>query len=101
MKIVATLAALLLLASCATPAPPVGAPPVQPATPEQVAGCRYLDDVVGTSAWYGAFATQGLENARQDALARAAIAGATHIVWLAPTSTYGSSQVVGKAYRCS
>lgn len=74
---------------------------VQPATAEQVAKCSYLDDLVGTSGWYGVFASKGIDAARQDVLDKAAAAGATHVVWQAPSVTYGSSAAVAKAYRCA
>jgi hypothetical protein len=65
-----------------------------------VAHCAYLDDIIGSSGWYGAFATQGIENARAEALTKAASIGATHIVWQPRTEVYGTSSVAGKAYRC-
>ena len=46
-----------------------------------VVNCQYLDDVHGTSGYYGIFASRGFEIARKRALAQAAKIGATHIVW--------------------
>lgn len=93
--------AALALAGCAAPSSHVASSSsVKPATDDQVRSCTYLDDIVGTSAWYGAFASQGSENARQEALIRAEKIGATHIVWASPTALYGSTSVSGKAYRC-
>lgn len=74
---------------------------VIPTTAAAVTNCAYIDDVIGTSGWYGIFATQGIENARAELLTRAQAAGATHVVWSEPTLTYGSTSVVGKAYRCT
>ena len=65
-----------------------------------VVNCRYLDDVHGTSGYYGIFANRGFEIARKRALLQAAKIGATHIVWLSPTQGYGSTEVHAKAYRC-
>ena len=65
-----------------------------------VVNCQYLDDVFGTSGYYGVFASRGIEIARRRALAQAAKIGATHIVWLSPTVGYGSTAVHAKAYRC-
>lgn len=91
----------VVLAGCAAPSSHVASSSVvKPADDRQVAQCKYLDDIVGTSAWYGAFASQGSENARQEALIRAEKIGATHIVWSPPTVLYGSTSVSGKAYRC-
>lgn len=102
MKIPAIAAVAILLTGCAAPSSNVAvSSSVKPATAEQVARCAYIDDIVGTSAWYGAFASQGSENARQEALIRAEKVGATHIVWNSPTVLYGSTSVSGKAYRCS
>ena len=86
----------VFLAACASA--PVST--VQPATLDQVTACRYVDDIVGTSGWYGVFASKGVDAARADVLERAAAAGATHVVWQPPTVTYGSSAAVAKAYRC-
>ncbi len=100
MRVLIT-ATALAIAGCAAPSSHVAnSSSVKPATAEQVKACAYIDDIVGTSAWYGAFASQGSENARQEALIRAEKAGATHIVWQPPTVLYGSTSVSGKAYRC-
>lgn len=94
-----TVAAAFVLAGCASP---VGqsTSTVQPSIPELVAGCAYIDDVVGTSGLYGSFASQGAANARADALQQAAAAGATHVVWSGQIPGHGSTGVTAKAYRC-
>jgi uncharacterized protein YceK len=100
-NIQAAIVTCIILGGCAAPSSHVASSTaVKPADSSQVARCTYLDDIVGTSAWYGAFASQGSENARQEALLRAEKAGATHIVWNAPTVLHGSTSVSGKAYRC-
>jgi len=96
--------AALLVVGCSSPhATQPGEPgsSVKPATEVQVRACTYLDDVTGTSAHYGAFAGRGITNSREEATARAASLGATHIVWSPASSGYGSTTVSGKAYRCS
>ena len=96
------LLAVAALAGCAAPSTHVASSSkVTPATIEQVARCTYIDDLVGTSGWYGVFASQGSENARQELLLRAEKIGATHVVWGQPVVTYGSTSVNGKAYRCN
>jgi len=65
-----------------------------------VVNCQYLDDVHGTSGYYGIFASRGFEIARKRALAQAAKIGATHIVWQPSTQGYGSTTIDAKAYRC-
>lgn len=98
-SLLSVLAAASVVA-CANSTSPAGLGKVLPATAEQVASCRYIDDLVGTSGWYGVFASKGIDAARQEVLEKAAAAGATHIVWLAPSVTFGSSSAVAKAYRC-
>lgn len=97
MKLVLILAAALL-AGCATTANLGG--PVKPAEAEQVKGCAYLNDVHGSSMWYGMFASAGLDSARTDVLKRAQELGATHLVWSQPDSHFGGTTASGKAYRC-
>ncbi|WP_156466705.1 hypothetical protein [Methylibium sp. Root1272] len=94
-------AAVLTSGGCATDGAPPSKGAVKVTTADAVTGCAYIDDVVGTSGWYGLFATRGVENARGELLNRAQAAGATHVVWSAPSLTYGSTSVVGKAYRCN
>lgn len=100
MKLPICLAAVISLAGCAASGPHRNTSTVTPTTAAAVTNCAYVDDVVGTSGWYGIFATRGIENARSELLLRAQSAGATHVVWSEPTLTYGSTSVVGKAYRC-
>jgi hypothetical protein len=95
---------LAVLAGCAAPSAPyteVKQGSVKPATPDRVKACEYLDDIIGTSGWYGVFATQGAENARAETINKAASIGATHIVWQSNAVGYGSTSVAGKAYRCA
>jgi hypothetical protein len=105
-SMIKTLLLLMLtaLVGCAAPSAPyteVKQGPVKPATSERVKACDYLDDVIGSSGWYGVLATQGAENARAEAITKAAKIGATHIVWQSNTVAYGSTSVAGKAYRCA
>lgn len=93
--------ATLLLAACVSTQPVSRSPAVTPATAEQVAGCQYVDDLVGVSGMYGVFADKGIENARKKALEKAASLGATHVVWADANTGYGSTSAAGKAYRCS
>ena len=76
------------------------APKVQSADEAMVSGCRYLDNVHGSSGLYGVFAQRGFENARSDVLSKAQEIDATHVVWIPTSQGYGSSQAEGKAYRC-
>ena len=73
---------------------------VKPATEEQVKTCEYLDDIIGTSSFYGVFATKGIKNAKEEAINKATDIGATHIVWKSNSLTYGSTAITGMAYRC-
>lgn len=94
----ALIIAALALAGCATV--PAGSSAAKSASPEEVAGCKYVDDFVGTSNLYGMFATQGIKNARAEAAANAAKAGATHVVWAGMGSRFSGSTVQAKGYRC-
>ena len=94
---------LLALAGCTSPhntqpGEPVSS--VRPASDADVKGCKYLDDVAGTSAHYGVFAGRGITNTREEATLRAQTLGATHIVWGQPASGYGATSISAKAYRC-
>lgn len=91
---------VLALPGCAAPPPATSTSKVAVADQSAVARCAYLDTVFGSSGWYGAFAEQGMTNARASALQQAEKAGATHIVWLPAPQTHGSSQLAGKVYRC-
>lgn len=73
---------------------------VKPATDEQVKSCEYLDDIIGTSSYYGVFATKGIKNSKEEVINKAADIGATHIVWKSNSLTYGSTSITGMAYRC-
>lgn len=96
----ALIAGLALVAGGCASAPVATSTTVRPATAEAVAGCNYLDDLVGTSGRYGVFASSGAENARADLLTKAASIGATHVVWADATAGYGGTSVEAKAYRC-
>ena len=75
---------------------------VKVADASQVASCRYVDSIVGTSSWYGLFAEAGFENARLSAFDKARKLGATHVTWEGPPFTGpGSSNVAAKAWKCS
>jgi hypothetical protein len=89
---------LALLAGCATTATMPG--PIKSAGADQVTACKYVDDVVGSSMWYGMFAAQGLDAARAEVLRNANLLGATHVVWNAPVTHFGGTSASGKAYRC-
>jgi len=88
-----------LLAGCSG-SPPKPTQAIHPASAEEVAHCTYLDDVTGTSGWYGVFAEKGVANARTAALTKAAALGATDVVWQPVNAIYGSTSVNAKAYRC-
>lgn len=101
LNVIATALGLVVSGCAHQPGEAVGSSSVQAATAAQVAGCAYIDDLVGTSALYGLFAAQGMDNARADVLQRAAQAGATHVVWGAPVPGHGSTGTSAKAYRCT
>lgn len=71
-----------------------------PITEAAAARCAYVDDLVGSSSLYGAFAERGISRARQSLLAQAQEKGANAIVWGQPSLGYGSTSVTARAYRC-
>ena len=91
---------VFVLSGCVSGAA-IQASDVKVADASQVAGCRYLDSVVGTSSWYGLFAEAGFENARLSAFDKARKLGATHVTWEgAAFAGHGSSNVAAKAWKC-
>jgi hypothetical protein len=87
----------LLLAGCASTAP-VTLEGVQSADAGGVTGCRYVDDVAGSSTVGG---SMGLDRARLEALEQAKAAGANRVVWVPlGQSGFGWVRVAGKAYKC-
>lgn len=100
LRVPAGLSLVVVLAGCVSAQPVGRSATVVPATPEQVTGCTYLDDLAGVSGLYGVFADRGVENARRKALAKAESLGATHVVWGPAGADYGSSSAAARAYRC-
>jgi hypothetical protein len=91
--LVSLLGLVILDAHAGPPGPTIAEAP-------NVAGCRYLDTVVGASGLYGAFAAKGLERARAQVISKAKGLGATHIVWQETPQGTGSTQASAKAYLC-
>ena len=89
------IATILLLAafleSCAGNTQ-VQAPNVLIADEAMVSGCRYLDNVHGSSGLYGVFAQRGFANAREDVLSQAREIGATHLVLVPTVQGYRSEE---------
>lgn len=77
------------------------APKIAQATSEQVASCKLLGAVEGTSPLHGFFYAQGLENAKRESMDKAAALGGTHLVWSAPTAQLYRTGIVAQAYRCA
>jgi len=94
------LAGATLSTGCAGTLPP-HVPGITIVEEASTVNCEYLDNVHGTSAWYGLFANKGYENARLEALEQAVAIGASHLIWLPIAQPYGSTEVRGKAFRCT
>ncbi len=60
---------------------------------------KYLGEVHGSSGWGNVAASVGMQNAKNEALEKAAKLGATHVIWNNITGGY-SPYVSGKAYYC-
>ncbi len=96
MKIVGLLIVSLSLYGCAAERQGVS---IREADEAMVEGCEYLGDVDGTSGWGNIAASTGIENAKKEAMQKAAALGATHVVWRQVSGGY-SPYVSGRAYRC-
>jgi hypothetical protein len=96
---IATVVAAFTLAACATTLS-TDARRIIPADEKMVAGCTFVGDVQGSSGWGNAVATTGMENAKNEALEKAAAFGATHILWTNVTGGY-SPYAHGRAYKCN
>lgn len=91
--------ALVATSGCATRMS-ASAAAVQGADEGQVAGCKFLGEVQGSSGWGNIAASKGMDNARNEAQEKAAKLGATHIVWMNISGGY-SPFAIGRAYDCS
>lgn len=93
------LCAALAVSGCASSGQ-TSLPAVQEADDAMVTGCSFLGEVHGTSGWGGLAASVGIENAKKEALRKAAKKGATHVVWMNISGGFSPS-VSGKAYKCT
>jgi hypothetical protein len=89
----------VLVTGCATSLSKEGHS-VQAADERMVANCTFLGEVQGSSGWGNLAASQGMQNARNEAQEEAAKLGATHVVWMNIAGGY-SPFAVGRAYKCS
>ena len=90
--------ALLLLAGCATVE--TTAMKNIHEVDEKPANCSMVAKVYGSSGIGGIAASTGVQNAKNEALAQAVAAGATHILWVEISSGFSHQHVIGNAYRC-
>lgn len=97
-KCITTLLCVLLVSSCAT-TPSPAASRIQAADQATVAGCTFVGDVSGSSGWGNLAASEGMQNAKNEGLERAAEMGATHVMWVNIAGGY-SPYATGKAYKC-
>jgi hypothetical protein len=96
---VAALLACVSLSSCATTLS-TAARGIVPADDKMVADCKFVGDVQGSSGFGNVAASVGMENAKNEALEKAAKLGATHVVFVTVSGGY-SPYATGKAYKCS
>jgi flavin-binding protein dodecin len=92
-KFVSSLFFLALLGPGCAPSLTMAAAQIREAPPEGVGQCVFLGTVVGR-------ARHRVDDAKTDALNRAADRGATHLVWLSVSGGRGAT-AMGRAYRCS
>lgn len=91
-------ALLCLCSACVTDLSPQ-AKAIQPADERMVSSCTFLGEVQGSSVLGDVLASQGMQNAQNEAQELAAAKGATHIVWRY-TAGGQTPYAVGRAYRC-
>lgn len=92
-----SIAALIFL-SCATKVeiPPYG---IIETDEKSAANCEFLGDVDGWVEWERKRNKQETESARFEAYNRAALLGATHIIWVKKKEDHLTS-IIGRAYLC-
>jgi len=96
---IATMTLIALLAGCATILS-ARAAKIADTDETSVAGCEFVSQVKGSSAWGNLATSTGMEKARNEARANAAKLGATDIVWRSVSLGY-SPYVSGTAYVCN
>ena len=94
------LAALPLLAACATGTAGDIPDGLRITSVQNVVACQYVADIHGVSGAYGVFASAGLQAARQEAMQAALASGANTVVWSNTSTTYGQTSIHGDAYDC-
>ena len=72
---------------------------VKIADAQEVSNCKFITNVKGSSSLGNLAASTGIENSKNEALEKAAAAGATHVVWK-DTSWFMGSTATGEAYKC-
>lgn len=87
---------IMFLSGCTTLS--AKAKTIHDADPQMVQGCQFLGDVQGSSEWGGP-SSIAKENARNEALEKAASLNATHIYWIQFTIPPNPSYY-GRAYKC-
>lgn len=97
MKTIILLSAAIL-AGCATTGGPGDA--IIEVDAGYATRCKYVGEISGASSWSGLVAEQGVENAKREAMGKAAAMGATHAAFHSVMAAYGV-KVAGKAYRCN
>src|SRR5512139_4105623 len=91
---------LLVVSGCASISP--AASKIKESGKDSVSGCKYLGEVTGTSKVGSESAVlyhTGKDNAKKDALEKAAQLGGTHIVWR-PLIDARPIVAVGEVYQC-
>ena len=95
---IAILLCSMICSGCATTLSTSGLS-VREADEKMVTECRFLGSVQGSSGFGNVAASVGMQNAKNQAIERAAGMGATHIVFGDIRGGYSPS-VQGRAYTC-
>jgi hypothetical protein len=73
---------------------------IKEADERMIANCEFLGTISSSSGWGGVAREGGLQNAKNDALNKAAEKGATHLIWTNVDESWWSPRVAGRAYLC-
>jgi len=73
---------------------------IKDADDKMVQNCKFLGNVEGTSGLWGASASIGVANAKNEAIEKASKLGATHVYWIEAGAGFLHSSASGRAYDC-
>ena len=91
----------LLCCSCSTVVTNPANAKVKEAMADQVAGCKFIQTLSGTSSFYGFFAASAMRDIREKIMESADSLGGTHVVFISSTSSTAGTTMHAKAFQCA